>query len=123
MPLTDLVYSPQLGLAIRRLKRPDLYQSTATLPTEEKELRRLEQMSMAEIREVNPSYWKQLSDEVFKQHQDSKDYYVSKASGFRSKNKLDFQIDHIKALSKGGLTTIENLQLLTRKENAIKGAK
>ncbi|MDZ8226231.1 HNH endonuclease signature motif containing protein [Nostoc sp. ChiVER01] len=32
----------------------------------------------------------------------------------------DFQIDHIKPMSQGGLTTIDNLQLLTRKAHVEK---
>ena len=48
---------------------------------------------------------------------------MSPVSGYRSNKKVEFQIDHIKALSRGGLTTLENLQLLTKKENAVKGAK
>ena len=37
--------------------------------------------------------------------------------------KMHFEIDHIISLSKGGLTTIKNLQLLARWENRKKGAK
>ncbi|WP_442943308.1 HNH endonuclease signature motif containing protein [Nostoc sp.] len=32
----------------------------------------------------------------------------------------DFQIHHIKPMSQGGFTTIDNLQLLTRKAHAEK---
>jgi ATP-dependent helicase IRC3 len=78
---------------------------------------------MGEIREQNPRYWKWLSDQVYQKHQDEEGYYYSAEGDYRSKNKLDFQLDHITAISKGGLTTFENLQLLTRKQNAIKGAR
>ncbi len=113
----------EIDLAIRRISKPELFRSPTAVPTDVKELRRLEEMSMAEIREHNPNYWKQLSNKVFASSQDAEDYYVSNVSGYRSKNKLDFQIDHIKAFSQGGLTRLENLRLLTRKENAAKGAK
>ena len=41
---------------------------------------------------------------------------------FRSKNKFVFQINHIIPISNYGLTVEENLQLLTRSENGLKGA-
>lgn len=50
-------------------------------------------------------------------------YFFSAESGYRSKNRLDFQIDHIQPMSQGGKTTLDNLQLLTRKENGTKGDK
>lgn len=112
----------EIDLAIRKLTNPDLYKRSAVVPQDTKELRELEKMSMQEIREVNPEYWKWLSDTVYKNHTDQDGFYVSATKDHKSKNKLDFQIDHKIPLSKGGLTKLDNLQLLTRKENAIKGA-
>ena len=63
------------------------------------------------------------SDEVFKKFTDKDGFYFSAESGYKSKNKLDFQVDHIKSIHNGGLTVFENLQLLTRSENAKKGNK
>ncbi len=74
---------------------------------------------MHEIREHNPEYWKWLSDKVYAQHTDKDRNYVSATKKYKSKNKLDFQIDHIVSRHKGGLTRLDNLQLLTRKENAM----
>ena len=76
---------------------------------------------MSELREYVPKYWKKLSDTVFERYKDKDDFYHSANSDFKSESKLNFQIDHIKPISKGGLTKLENLQLLTRKENAEKG--
>ena len=80
---------------------------------------------MQEIREINPEYWKWLSDSVYKKHMDQDGFYVSATRDHKSKNKLHFQIDHIKPMNpksgERGLTVLENLQLLTRKENAGKG--
>jgi ATP-dependent helicase IRC3 len=113
----------EVDLAIRRISNPDLYKRPTVIPTDRKELRRLEELSMGEIREQNPRYWKWLSDRVYEKHQDEEGYYKSAEGDYRSKNKLDFQLDHITAISQGGLTTFENLQLLTRKQNAGKGAR
>ena len=115
----------EIDLAIRRLTNPDLYQRSSIVPQDTKELRKLEEMSMQEIREINPEYWKWLSDSVYKKHMDQDGFYVSATRDHKSKNKLHFQIDHIKPMNpksgERGLTVLENLQLLTRKENAGKG--
>jgi len=112
----------EIELAINRLSKPEIFKRNLIIPEDEKELRTLERMSMLEIREENPRYWKYLSDQVYAKFRDEEGFYFSAQSGFKSKNKLDFQIDHIKPLSKGGLSVLENLQLLTRKENSKKGS-
>lgn len=111
----------EIDLAIRRLTNPDLFKRASVVPKDTTELRRLEELSMPEIREQNPEYWKWLSDEVYNKYKDEEGFYFSAESGYKSKNKLDFQIDHIKPMKDGGLTTLDNMQLLTRRENAIKG--
>ena len=111
----------EIDLAIRKLINPDLYKRSTIVPTDTKELRELEKMSMQEIREINPLYWKWLSDTVYNTHTDQDGFYVSASKDHKSKKKLDFQIDHIISRHNGGLTKLDNLQLLTRKENATKG--
>ncbi|MBL1212375.1 MAG: DEAD/DEAH box helicase family protein [Ignavibacteriae bacterium] len=112
----------EIDLAIRKLINPDLYKRPSVVPEDEKELRKLENMSMQEIREINPQYWKWLSDSVYEKYKDEDGFYFSATKRYKSKNKLNFQIDHIVSRSNGGLTKVENLQLLTRKENARKGS-
>lgn len=113
----------EIDLAIRKLINPDLYKHSNVVPQDTKELRELEKMSMQEIREINPEYWKWLSDSVYKNHTDQDGFYVSATKAYKSKNKLDFQIDHILSRHGGGLTKLDNLQLLTRKEHAKKTTK
>ena len=113
----------EVGLAEERFARPDLYEKNPIVPSDEKELRELEMLSMHDLRQVNPVYERWLRNEVFKKFTDKDGYYFSSESGYRSKNKLIFQIDHIKPMHNGGLTVLENLQLLTRAENAVKGIK
>ena len=79
--------------------------------------------SLNELYRINRRYWRKLHDEVYRKYQDEEGYYVSAISDYRSKSKRYFQIDHIIPMSKGGLTEIDNLQLLTRWENYIKGDK
>lgn len=113
----------EIDLAIRRMLNPDLYQRSPVIPTDTKELRALEMLSMPDLRERNPEYWKHLSDQVYQKHLDKDGYYVSASGEFKSKHRHDFQIDHIVPRQKGGLSVLDNLQLLTRKENALKGTK
>jgi hypothetical protein len=113
----------EIDTAKNRLKYPDLYVRHDIRPREEKELRHYEQLSLSELREIDPVYEKQLRDRVFRKFTDKDGYYFSAESGYRSKNKLIFQVDHIKPMHNGGLTVFENLQLLTRGENALKGNK
>jgi superfamily II DNA or RNA helicase len=113
----------EIDLAIRKIKNPELFKKQVIVPTDMKELREIEKMSMGELKEEYPEYWKDLSDRVYNKFMDKDKYYYSAISGYKSRNKLDFQIDHIKSMQKGGLTRIDNLQLLTRKENALKGSK
>ena len=78
---------------------------------------------MSELKEKAPKHWRKLHDKVYEQAQDDEGYYHSAISDFKSKSKLSFQIDHIVPMSRGGKTTLDNLQLLTRKENAKKSDK
>lgn len=113
----------EIDLAIRREEHPHLYKRPDVVPTDTKELKRLEELSMADLREHNPRYWKQMSEAVHNKFRDADGYYFSAQSGFKSKDKIQFQIDHIHPMSAGGLTRLDNLQLLTRSENAQKGSR
>ena len=79
--------------------------------------------SLNELYRINRRYWRKLHDEVYIKYQDEEGYYTSAISDYRSKSKRYFQIDHIIPMSEGGLTEIDNLQLLTIWENCIKGDK
>lgn len=110
----------EIDLILRKLDYPEDYETNKNKPIEEPEQRNLEKLSMGELKNCCPEYWKKLSDSVYNKFKDDDGLYYSAKSGIKSKNKLRFQIDHIKPISKGGLTTLENLQLLTREENSKK---
>lgn len=82
-----------------------------------------EDLSMSQIRELNINYWRELRDKVFEKYKDEDGYYFSATNEYRSVSRVYFQIDHIIPISKGGKTVLDNLQLLTRWENANKGDK
>ena len=113
----------ELNLAKSRISHPELFQRKNVKPIEEKEQRSYEKLKLHELRELDPMYEKYLRDQVFKKFTDENGFYYSAESGYKSKNRLDFQVDHIKSMHNGGLTVFENLQLLTRSENAKKGNK
>ncbi|MCD8238633.1 MAG: DEAD/DEAH box helicase family protein [Clostridiales bacterium] len=104
-------------------KHPEDYETGFAEPITENELIKIKELPLQEIKERYPELGFKLRDEIFRRYTDDEGFYFSKESGCRSKNKLDFQIDHIIPLSQGGFTEPENLQLLTVKENLIKSDK
>jgi len=83
----------------------------------------LQDLNLFEIKKRSPDLCEKLVNFVYSKYTDDEGYYFIAISKCRSKNKLDFQIDHIIPMSKGGKTVPENLQLLTRLENMIKSDK
>ena len=81
--------------------------------------RELEKFTLQGIIERDPEYGLKLKDDVFEENQTEGMYHCAEC-GLMSPNRKDFQIDHIKPMSKGGLTIRENLQLLCRKCNLTK---
>ena len=96
------------------------FQSEPLIIFDEVELNRL---SLSQIKEQNPRYWQKLRDQVFVKHTDANGIITCAKTGFQSRHKIYFQIDHIMPISQGGLSIIENLQILTRRANAEKGNK
>ena len=106
-------------LECSRLERPVPPPSAA--PLTQKEEIQVQDLPLEEIRRRVPEIGEKLRDAVFARFRDGDGYFFSAGSGYRSRNKLDFQVDHIKPMSQGGKTTLGNLQLLTRQENGAKG--
>jgi ATP-dependent helicase IRC3 len=80
----------------------------------------LDSLSLIEIRERDPAEYREIKDVVFARCTDAKGFITCAVSGFKSQMRRDFQIDHIVPMSKGGLSTLENLQVLSRKAHAEK---
>lgn len=81
----------------------------------------LENLSLIEIRERDSAKYREIKDAVFATATDKVTGIIRCAmSHFESQRRLDFQIDHIIPMSKGGLTTLENLQVLSRKAHVEK---
>lgn len=87
------------------------------------EKRKIEELPLQKIIDKYPAYGIGLRDKIFERSKDKDGFYVCANCGFKSKTHEFLQIDHIKPLSKGGLTTADNLQVLCRRCNAQKGDK
>lgn len=83
----------------------------------------IEEMNLYDIQECFPEEARKIKDAIFNKYKSSKGQYICNICGKTSNIKALFQIDHIKPMAKGGLTVIENLQLLCRKCNQMKSDK
>jgi ATP-dependent helicase IRC3 len=114
-----LYFKKQFDIEINKLEGayPDL---VATPPVVIPDEIPIEQLSLFEMRERDPALYRQIKDDVFAKYTDAKGFITCAVSRFKSKMRRDFQIDHITPMSMGGLTTLENLQVLSRKAHSEK---
>ena len=78
-------------------------------------------MTLYEIRKIDPEYEKRLRDGAFNAAKDKDGYYVCAKCGLKDKSRVPFQVDHIIPLNhKDGKTVPENLQILCRSCNSKK---
>lgn len=82
--------------------------------------KRMEELPLYQMQLADPETAHKIKSEVFSRYVEENGYICAEC-GKVSKNKVNFQIDHIKPMAKGGLTRTDNLQLLCRKCNGIKG--
>ena len=78
-------------------------------------------MSLYEIRKINPNLEKELRETAFKKSKNESGQYQCAICGITDRSKVFFQVDHIVPMNKGGKSVPENLQILCRKCNGIKG--
>ncbi len=115
-------FKNEVGLAVEKLISPEDY-VVKEKPKETFEDRRYEDLSMHDIAIANRKYGQELRNEVYKKYTDKDGCFFSALSGFRSRNRADFEVDHIVPMEHGGKTCLDNLQLLTVKENRQKGTR
>ena len=87
------------------------------------EKRELKELPLNEISKVNPEKAREIKNKVFSKYTNKDNEFYCNLCGYKSKFSGKFQIDHIKPISKGGLTELDNLQLLCTTCNKIKGDK
>jgi hypothetical protein len=120
---TKKYFVEEVSRAIRKIQFPDAYACTAVPPSVEYPSRPIEEFSLEELWETHPEEYRRLKEEVYRRATDGDGYYVCAISGKKSRYRIDFEIDHILPRSRGGLTTLDNLQLVLRRENRRKGAR
>jgi superfamily II DNA or RNA helicase len=109
----------QIEIELHKLR--GLYGTPPLPPTVKPDEVPLEALSLNEIKEYDPFEYRRIKDAVFARQADSATGFITcAASGVKSQMRRDFQIDHIKPMCQGGLTTIENLQVLSRKAHTEK---
>lgn len=118
-----LYFRKCLDNEIMKLEEPEIYNVSSSEVTVIPEIIDINKLSLHEIQKKNPEYWREITESVYDKSKDKDGFYTCAISGFKSKSKLYFQIDHIIPMAKGGLTEIENLQVLRRDINIIKSDK
>jgi hypothetical protein len=106
--------------AIQRALYPELFE--ADKPSVIHPPRDIEDLSLFEIRQVNPALYQSLSESVYDEARRKDGMYVCALSGFTSPERRKFEIDHIEPMANGGKTVRENLRLLERSVNRALGA-
>ena len=77
-------------------------------------------MPLNEIKERDQLEYLKIKDAVFAKHTDAEKSIVCAISGVKNQMRRNFEIDHIKPMSQSGLTTIENLQVLSHEAHKRK---
>ena len=113
-----LYFLRQLDIELMKIRYPDIYEETENVVYE---TRKLEELSLYEIRKVNPKLEMQLRDAAFEKAKTSDGKYQCAACGMKNRSKVCFHVDHIIPMNQGGKSVPENLQILCRRCNGIKG--
>ena len=113
-----LYFLRQLDIELMKIRYPDIYEETENVVYE---TRKLEELSLYEIRKVNPKLEMQLRDAAFEKAKTSDDKYQCAVCGMKNRSKTCFHVDHIIPMNQGGKSVPENLQILCRQCNGIKG--
>ena len=115
-----IYFSKQLDIELMKLSDPDIYIKD---PKADYGFKKLEDLPLHRIREIDPDYEKYLRDEIFKKYTDEVGNYRCACCGFTDRSRVPFQVDHIIAMNNGGKSVVENLQILCRSCNARKSDK
>lgn len=114
-----IYFLKQLDIELTKISNPELYNETkGNIIYDEKPL---EEMTLHEIGKINPNMEKALRDAAFEKSRNEKGEYCCAQCGKTGKTKIPFQVDHIKAMNNGGKSTPDNLQILCKRCNGIKG--
>lgn len=116
-----MFFKKQVDIELDRLE--GYIKTTSIIPQTEPEMREIEKLTLNEIDRINPSYSNALKEDIYTAARNQNGEYVCTKCKKTFPNRIGVQIDHIKPISKGGLTVRDNLQVLCRKCNGEKGDK
>ena len=116
-----LFFKKQVDIELDRLE--GYIKTTSIIPQTEPEMREIEKLTLNEIDKIKPSYSNTLKEDIYAAARNQNGEYVCAKCKKTFPNRIGVQIDHIKPMSKGGLTVRDNLQVLCRKCNGKKGDK
>ncbi len=108
----------QLDVELMKLSNPEMFDIEDNVKYGTRDFA---DMSLHEIKKINPDYEKELRNNVFEAAKRDDGYYECAKCGLLAKTRIPFQVDHIVPLNRGGKTEPKNLQLLCRSCNAKKG--
>ena len=117
-----IYFLKQLDIELMKLANPGI-DGWKEGPTMVDGVKKLENLLLHRIREIDPDYEKYLRDETFKKYTDEVGNYRCACCGFTDRSRVPFQVDHIIAMNNGGKSVVENLQILCRSCNARKSDK
>jgi ATP-dependent helicase IRC3 len=115
-----LFFRKCLDNEILKLEEPEIYSSSFKEPTVKPEMVHINKLSLHAMEIRYPEKWREIVEIVYGRSRDEKSLYTCAISGFKSKSRWYFQIDHIVPMAKGGLTELDNLQILRRDINMKK---
>lgn len=119
---TNLVFFKKM-IDIELDKLDGYIQISNTELQSESEKRDLEKFPLQKIIELYPKYGVKLKEQIFSASKNIAGEYVCAMCGERHRTRERLQIDHIIPMSKGGLTTADNLQVLCSACNMRKSDK
>lgn len=115
-----LYFLRQLDIECMKISHPGIYENEDNVKYG---TRPLENLPLHEIGQVDPALEKKLRDGAFENAKTADGAYRCACCGMKAHSKVFFQVDHIIPMNQGGKSIPENLQILCRKCNGIKGDK
>ena len=113
-----LYFLRQLDIECMKISHPGIYEDESNVKYG---TRQLTDLPLYEIGEVSPETEKALRDGAFEKSKNAAGEYRCACCGLTSSSRVFFQVDHVVPMNKGGKSVPENLQILCRKCNGIKG--
>ena len=112
-----LYFLKQIDIELLKISEPDIYNENNIILDK----KQFEDMTLYQIRQIDPEYERELRVKTFEKSLTADGTYQCAHCKMTAKNKIPFQVDHIVPMGQGGKTVPENLQILCRRCNGLKG--